>query len=193
MPRQASAAMLAALAAPVVRCALFVQAQFAASTLNLWSGLGNTVWNGQSWSGVYGMHEISVISEDSTVEARGITLALSGIPSDLISDVLAELRVGLPVSVWLACYDASGNLIASPILAYAGRIDQPTIDDSGETCSVAINVENVLVDLNRSVWRRYSPDDLQIVAHGDAGFQFVPGIQEITTYWGRLPANYNNR
>jgi len=86
----------------------------------------------------------------------------------------------------------------------AGKMDQPTLNDSGETCSCSITVENVLVDLNRAVNRRYTDSDQQVdvadtiaklgMSSGtvDTGFRFVPGVQERITYWGRAPSSSNN-
>jgi hypothetical protein len=78
---------------------------------------------------------VSAISEASNVEAQGITIALSGIPSDMLSEVLTEVRILGTVNIWLALFDATGVLIADPILSYQGKMDGPTMNDDGQTCT----------------------------------------------------------
>lgn len=192
MPRNISAGMITALVAPVVRPFLLVQINLASTALNVWSGIGNLTWNAITWSGVGDFGSVSTLSEDSTIEAKGVTISLSGVPITDLTDTLTEVRMLKTASVYLGCFDENHNIIPDPILAYQGRVDLPTLDDSGETCSITINVENVLVDLNRSVFRRYTNEDQQLDYPGDTGFRFVPTIQEYTMTWGVLP-NASNR
>lgn len=204
MPRLLTTAMQEALCAPVLRCALLASLQFADNTVYVWSGLGPLTWNGNTYQGVGSLGSISTISEGSTVEAEGVTFTLSGIPASLVSEVLWETRLLYTAQVYLALWDASGNLIADPVLSYRGKMDQPSISDDGKTCTISISTENVLVDLNRSCYRRYTNDDQQIDLAAtltrlglpsttvDTGFRWVAGLQEQITFWGRMPSSVNN-
>jgi hypothetical protein len=170
-----------------------VQLQFKTETLYLWSGLYSTTWNGNVYFGAGPLLSISGISENSTVEAKNVTISVSGIPSDIIGLALGEVQRGLPASVYFGLFEADGvTLIANPVLAYVGKMDQPTITDAGDACTIGINVENALVDMNRSVWRRYTDADQQMDHPGDLGCSFVPSIEEIQIYFGRLPQSTNN-
>lgn len=194
MPRPGvTPAFAAAAAAQVIRPCFFVQLQFKSETLYLWSGLYSTTWNGNVYEGAGPLLSITGISEDSTVEAKNVTISVSGIPSDVISLALTEVQRGLAAQVYFGLFEADGvTLIANPVLAYVGKMDQPTITDAGDTCTIGINVENVLVDMNRSVWRRYTDADQQMDYPGDLGCSFVPSIEEIQIYFGRLPQSTNN-
>ncbi len=196
--------MVAALSAPVLRPALFVSMQFATDIVNVWTGNYPITWNGLTFSGVGDLGSISAISEGSTVEAQNVTISLSGIPSYLMSELLTEVRVLGTVNVWLALFDASGKLIPTPFNSYLGKMDQPEINDGGETCTCSITVENVLVDLNRPCYRRYTNDDQQLDLSAtltrlglaantvDSGFQWVPGMISRVSFWGTAPGNSNN-
>lgn len=204
MPRMLTPAMAAALCAPVLRCALLVSLQFADNTIYLWSGLGPLEWNGNTYIGVGSLGSISTVSEDSTVEAKGVVFELSGIPANLVSEVLWETRLLYTAKAYFALWDADGNLIPTPVLSYRGKMDQPTISDDGKTCSISIACENVLVDLNRSCYRRYTNDDQQMdlaatltrlglpATTVDTGFRWVAGLQEQITFWGTMPSSINN-
>ena len=192
MPRAMTTAVAEALCASVVRPALLVMMEFAASTGYAWTGLGPFTWDGMTFQGVGDLGNISAMSEDSTVEAKGVTIELSGIPSDMMTEVLTETRVLGTVKIWLALFDDAGALIPDPILSYQGKMDAPSLEDGGEACTAQITVENILVDLNRACYRRYTNEDQQMDHPGDTGFQYVAGLQEQITFWGRSPSSVNN-
>src|ERR1700732_2132643 len=105
MPRPMSTAMLAALNASELFPAFFVTGTFASGPVYLWSGFGPIVWNGQPWQGVGTLGAISPIGDGSSIEARGITLTLSGIDPAMLTHVLAEFVLGQPVSVFVGLVD----------------------------------------------------------------------------------------
>ena len=187
MPRNLSSSMLAALSAPVINPALFCEITFANGPVYIWSGIGPVSWNSQTWIGVGSFLNISSPEDSSSVEAKGITITLSGIDPTLLPNALTELQLGLPVLVYLAVYDSSHTLINTPVIAWAGRTDQPTIDVSANEVSIALNCENRLMDMNVSVDRRYTNEDAQLDNPGDLGFMFVDGLQETTLFWGGYP------
>jgi hypothetical protein len=194
MPRSGlSSAQLTAIQSASLRPAFFVEAHFVSGPLYVWSGRGSITWNGQTWLGVGTLGTISTIEEGSGVEAKGITLSMSGIDSSLLGDVMLEFQVGLPCIVRLGLFDTNGALIDDPVIAWSGRMDQPTIDVDGQTCTISINCENRLVEMNVAVDRRYTNEDQQLDYPGDRGMEFVSSIQDVTIYWGRTPSNVNNQ
>jgi hypothetical protein len=174
----------------LVRPAQFVELSFVSSTVYVWSGRGEIVWDGQTWLGVGQFGGLSSIEEGTNVQARGIVLTLSGIDLTLLTGLLTDYRQGLPVLVYLGFFDpTSGALVASPICAWAGRTDQPTLTVSGDAATLSVACENRLVEMNVSVDRRYTAEDQNLDYPGDVGFSFVPSIQAITIYWGKFPSS----
>jgi len=204
MPRLLTPAMVTALGASVLRCALLASLQFADNTIYVWSGITPLIWNGNTYQGVGSLGSISTISEDSTVEAKKVTFELSGIPADLVSEVLYETRLLYRAQAWFALWDENYNLIPDPVLSYQGKMDQPSLSDDTKTCSISISCENVLVDLNRACYRRFTNDDQQIDLPAtvarlglpagtiDTGLRWVAGLQEQITFWGTKPSSINN-
>lgn len=193
MPRSGlSGAQLAALQSTNIRPAIFVEANFVNGPVYVWTGRGSVTWGGKTWIGVGTLGSISTIEEGSTIEAKGITLTLSGIDSSMLANIMTEFRVGLPVIVYLGLFDENLALIDDPIISWAGQMDQPTIDVDGQTCTISINCENRLVEMNVAVDRRYTNEDQQLDYPGDRGMEFVNSIQDVTIYWGRTPSNINN-
>jgi hypothetical protein len=190
--RNVTTQVIDALAASMVRPAFFVEAWFTSGPIHVWTGYGSVSWNGQTWLGVGTLGSISTIEEGSDIQARGITLEMSGIDVNLLEGILSEFQVGLPVRVWLGLFDSTMALIPDPLLSFAGRMDQPTLDVGGETASISINCESRLIDMNVACDRRYTDEDQQLDHPGDRGFEFVNSIQEITVTWGRTPSSSNN-
>ena len=83
-------------------------------------------------------------------------------------------------------------LIDSPLIAFAGRMDEPTIDIDGATCKITLNCESRLLDMNIAVDRRYTQEDQQMTWPGDLCFSFVNGVSELTLYWGSAPTTQGN-
>jgi hypothetical protein len=184
--------MAAALAAAVLQPALLVSMQFASETGYAWSGYGDLVWSGMTFKGLGEFGQISAIEETNEVENKGITLALSGIAPRLMPQVLKETRILGAVTVWLACFDSTGAIIADPVIAFQGFMDSPAMVDGGKDCTASLAAEDDLADLNRPCYRRYTNEDQQIDHPGDTGMQYVAGLQEQITFWGVTPGSINN-
>jgi hypothetical protein len=204
MPRGVTSQMIAALSAEVVRAAFLVNVTFKNETLYIWNGLGPLTWNGNIYTGVGDFGSISSISETSTVEAQNVTLTLGAIPATYLGEVIANSQLFNQAQVWIACFDESINLVPNPTLMYQGLTDVPKLNDDGDTFTVTITLENVLVDMNRIVERAYTDVDQRsylgpiLTRLGlppttiDTGGQYVVGIQNSIIYWGVSPQSSNN-
>lgn len=184
--------MAAWIAAPYQKPAVFIALTFASSTLYLWSGSGSKSWNSQTWLGAGAMLGVSIIEDGANTEARNLTVTLSGIDTSALPDCLSDVRLGMPVSVYLAGLDGTGAVIADPISAWSGRMDQPEAAIGPDTFTIDLNCETRTVDLNTPVDRRYTNEDRQIDHPGDMVFQFVNSIQEMTLFVGQQANTTNN-
>jgi len=196
--------MISALTAPVVRLAIFAKLVMSNETLYLWSGLGPITWGGMTFDGVGTLGKVTGIGESATVEAKGLQISLSGIPSSMIQEALYNVRLFQPVTLWMCCFDTSGAIISDPIVSFAGLMDKGSLDDDGSSSTITINVENVIADLNRPVCRHYTDADQQqdlkatltrlglSTSTVDTGFSHVNLIQEVTVFWGSNPKSVNN-
>ena len=192
MPREMTAAYLAAIRSAELKPAIFVEAWFTSGPIYVWNGTGTIAWGGHDWLGLGSLSSISTIEEGSSVEAKGITLTLSGIDSSLLTGILREFQVALPVRVFLGVFDDDIEMIGDPVCCFAGMMDQPTLDVDGKTSTISIACENKLIEMNVAVDRRYTNEDQQRDYPGDRGFEFVNSIQEVGIYWGRTPSGKNN-
>jgi hypothetical protein len=177
--------MQAAVDAGEVKPAFLYEGDFEGGTLRLWTGEGSLTMSGQVWTGAGHLLGVSAIGESLDVRADGLQLTLSGMPSSLISTVLASARYGKPGKLYLACMTNSGTVITDPYLTFSGKFDQPEINDSGETCMISVRYENSLVDLQRVRVRHYTHEDQVFEYPGDLGFEYVATLQDKQITWGR--------
>lgn len=187
--RALTSGMQTAIAAGTVRPAIFYEGVFdngsgADAYLRLWTGLGSIVWNTYTWLGAGELIAISNLDETTDLSAVGFQIKLNGMPSVDIGLALGDVRQGRSGKLWMGLFDSSGNLIADPYPLRRGRLDYSVIDDTGETCTIGIQYEDRLIDLERPRERRFTSADQQIDYPTDLGFEFVPNLQDKSFQWG---------
>lgn len=186
MPRNAGSDYVTALGSGILYPALFVTITFASGPVYMWSGWESTVFLGDTWTGVGSLLDVSTIEDGSSVQARGISVTLGGIDPTLLPAALNEFQVGLPATIYLGLINGDGQAqIDTPVVAWSGRTDQPTITSGPDTASISIALESLLMDMNTPVPYRYTNQDQQLFAPGDLGMQWVNSIQSIPIYWGQ--------
>ncbi|MCU1285939.1 MAG: hypothetical protein JWO13_2289 [Acidobacteriales bacterium] len=173
----------------------FVEATFVSGVVRLWTGLGQIVWNGQTWQGVMTtdgkmLGAISELEESTTVEAKGMTLSLTGVPNTSLQQAMNECRPNFPVTVYVALGDLdTQQILNNPYKAWAGKMDVPSALVGTETCTVSITVESRMIALQRSRNWRMTHEDQQIFHPGDDGFKFVGGLQNAVINVGKGSPN----
>ena len=192
MSRTLTSGMVNVTTDKVVRPAYFVRMQFDSSdspaVLNIWSGVGDLAFGGNTYTGVGDLLGISEIKETSDMSAAGINVSLSGIKSSFLAIAKNHEYQGRPLTVFLGAFNSSGALIADPVILFSGFMDTMTISENGEYSTLKVSVENKLIAFERSKVRRYTAEDQKIDHPTDKGFEFVTAIVEKEIIWGR-PSN----
>lgn len=156
---------------------LLFKAEFDSGDLNLWTGVGDIVWNSDTYTGAGNLLEVTAVEETQDLKANGVQFTLSGISASIIATALTEDYQGRDVSIWFGLLE-SGAVKADPFLLFKGRMDVMTIDESADTATIMLTAESVLIDLERPNERRYTDEDQQTEYAGDLGFEFVASLQE---------------
>ena len=173
--------------AETVRPLIFAELAFAGGTVRAHTGIGTITWDGNTWSGVGDFAGVSDIEEGVDVAARGLTISLNGIPSDLLPEALAANYRGRSAKVFLGFADDAGALVGTPYQVFGGRMDVLGLEDAGSTCSLSVQCENRLVDFRRSRVSRYTHEEQQARHPNDDGLRYIARIADQTIHWG--PAN----
>lgn len=185
MSRDITAGVQSAISATEVQPIIFFEGSFSSGSVYVWSGYGDLIWDGNTYSGVGTLGSISSVSESSEISAKGITVSMSGIPSDLISLVLSDVRQGAVGKIHLGFLNSSNSLIDDPILMFEGKLDVPSIQEGGDTSTITLSYESRLIDLQRARESRYTNEDQQRAFAGDLGCEFVASLQEKQITWGK--------
>jgi len=185
MSRNLSSAMESAVEADLVRPIVLVTCAFDSGDLNLWNGIGNLTVNSVDYVGAGTLLDIGEIAESAELQANGIVVTLSGITDPLLSKARDEDYQGRELTVKLGAMDATNAVITSPVIVFSGFMDVMTINDSAETATIQVSVENRLIEFERTRVRRYTAEDQKIDYPTDKGLEFVAEMAEKEIIWGR--------
>lgn len=130
-------------------------------------------FGGVTYRGAAGLGTVGTV-DDSPGEVKGLQLEISGAPIEYIALALADSTIvqGAPLTIRLGIVNDAGQIIEAPI-DWDGRIDIMSIQEDGDTCTIAVTSESTAVDLLRGTPMTYSNVDQQALYPGDRAFEFV--------------------
>ena len=148
-----------------------------ANTLRMWTGQGTLVLgDGTQWVGLGTLLSISAIEETSEMAVKGATLTLTGVPSEVLSLALSQPYQGRVCNIYFGTFSTGAILQESGSFLllqdgsriniqdgstgfnqiFSGYMDQMNIQEDADTSTVALIVENKLVDLERARVARFT-------------------------------------
>jgi hypothetical protein len=177
--------MAAEVTAEALMPIILVKLEFDSGDFNLWNGIGEIVYESETYNGAGNLIAISDIAETQVLEAAGLTISLSGVPSAILSYALSEDYQGRPANVWFAALNTSFNLITDPYQHFKGAIDTMSIDEGADNANISLSIENDLIDFRRPIIRNWTPEDQAITYPGDTAFDFAASLQNKEIVWGQ--------
>ena len=207
MSRDLSSAVLDALDNDVVYPFFAVELLFDGDeVLRMWTGLGTLVYDSVSWYGAGNLLGVSNVEETSEIAAKGATLTLTAVPSEIISLALTQPYQGRVCNIYFGMF-SRGSLQQEGSEAYilmedgskimlelretglteifTGYMDQMIIEEGPDSSTIQLAVENRLVDLERARVARYTSAYQKSKYPTDLGFDFVESLQDQKLVWGR--------
>ena len=151
--------------------------------IRLWSGIGDLVYAGDTYTGVGNLLSVRLAEESKEIAAKGVNVALNGINSTLIAKALDENYRGRTMAIYLFFMD-DNQVVLYPYAVFVGYINMMNIQDNGETSIISIDAESKLIDLQRPRERRYTGEDQKIDYPNDKGLDAVTWIQNQKIKWG---------
>jgi hypothetical protein len=182
-----------------------VELLFDDSIVRTWTGVGLlTLADGTEWYGAGEILEISSVEETQEMAAKGATVTMSGIPSELLSLALSEPYQGRVCNIYF------GNFLRGYLLKeggafilyengskigleanktgfnqmFSGYMDQMNIEEGPQTSTIELTVENKLINLERARVARFTSGYQKSKFAGDKGLDFVESMQDKTVSWG---------
>jgi hypothetical protein len=184
--------------------------RFDGNIVRMWTGQGTLVLSdGTEWVGLGQLLNISSIEETSEMSVKGASISLSGIPSNLLSLALSEPYQGRIAKIYFGTFQQGSILqeTSDYILLqdgsrinleststgfnelFSGYMDQMNIEESGDTATIEMMVENKLIDLERARVARFTSGYQKSVYPGDLGMDFIEDLQDRKISWGRAESN----
>tara|TARA_A100001011_G_scaffold361107_1_gene408962 strand:+ start:786 stop:1364 length:579 start_codon:yes stop_codon:yes gene_type:complete len=160
---------------------------FSPNKLNLWTGYSDLFFDSETYVGSGNLLGLSNIEETSDIKATGMTLTLSGIDSNILSEVLTEDVQGITVEIYfgvLATIDNETKMVDTPYKVFDGFIDTMAIQEGAVESIVRVSVENKLITLEKAKAKRYTDQDQKQLFSGDKGLEFVDDLQDKSLVWG---------
>lgn len=186
---------------------LMGELEFDSGTLRMWTGLGSLFWGDKEFLGGGNFIGISPIEETQDTIAKGLVVSLNGVASTNIALALAERPRGRPFRLYLGVVstrryistedgdgrveleDGSGyvllenNLVDSPYRIFSGLMDVIESSDNGETATLRLSVENILIVGQRTKLYRYTDLDQKKIYPNDKGLELINQLQDKELVW----------
>lgn len=183
MARNLTTGFLAEAAAAYNRPVVLFRGDFDGGNLNLWTGLGDLSWAGQTWLGNGWFVGLDGGEETTAVEAVDMTVLLSGVPQSLLSLVMGGQVQGALGAVWIAFLDSGGALVPDPYLWWKGWYSHAEIDYDAASPEVRLVYDSPLADMERPRELRWTNDAQQLIFPGDRGFEYVQAAANWHGVW----------
>jgi len=175
--------LLTALSQAEVHPYYAVELGFDSGAVRLWTGYGDKTIDSNTYIGSGNLLSVSGLEEVSDLSAKSVSLSLSGIPASLIAIALTEPYQRREVKVYFGTTDTP-----TPVEVSSGIMNTMSIEDSGETGSIFLEVESKLVRLEKASNRRYTHENHLSRHSGDTFFSYVADLQDRDVVWGREKA-----
>lgn len=176
-----------------------------------WTGLGDLTVAGVTYGGAGNLLNISALPETSEIKAANATISLSGINGALLSTALqtqyhgrlARVKFGLTALDQEFLQQESGDFLlqesgalisistGDPVALveiFVGYMDQMTIDEGPDSCTISLSLESRLVDLERPRPVRFTTESQRLRFPNktpDKAFEFINDLQTKPLMWGR--------
>ena len=183
MSRAVPASILTALAQPEVQPFYAVEMLFDSGAVRLWTGYDDRTIDGETYVGAGELLQFEGLEEVSDLSARSMTISLSGVAASLVSLALGEPYQRRKCRVLFGVTDVSDY-----VEVFSGQLNKMTIEDSGDTSTIAVLVDSKLVALEKTSNRRYTSENQKSRYANDTFFDYVTAIQDAEIVWGRKSA-----
>ena len=183
MSRTVPSDLLTSLSQSEVHPFYAVDMDFDTAPFRFWTGYGDRTIFTNTYTGTGNLLSISGLEEANDLSAKGVTLQLSGVPTEIVSLALQEPYQRRSCKIYFGTTDA-----AVPIELFSGLMDKMTIQDSGDSSVIELTVESKLLRLNKASNWRYTQENHQSRHSGDTFFSYVTDLQNKDIIWGREKA-----
>lgn len=180
MPRVIPTPLLTALSQKEIQPFYAVEIKLDSGDVRLWTGLGDKVIEGETYTGAGNLLNIDGLEEAADLGAKNAELTLSGVPPELISLALQEPYQRRRVKVMFG-----EQSVPDVVVVFSGFANTLDILDEADSSAIKMTVESRLVELERARIRRYTQEDHSSRHPNDTFFSLVADLQDQQVSWFR--------
>jgi len=180
MSRTINSSLLTALTSAEVEPYFAVEFVLDGTPIRLWTGHGDKTINSQTYTGSGDLLSISGLEEVNDISAKTVAISLSGMPSEIVAMALDEDYQRRVCRIYFGTRDTT-----TPIEIFTGYLNKMTIDDSGDSSTITVNVDSKLIRLERASNWRYTDASHQARESGDVFLSYVAALQDVRVSFGQ--------
>ena len=161
------------------------EGQFADGTVR-WTDLPyDTLYSGNTFTGVGNALGFEAIEEVSGLQANGVKIYFNAANASLLALLLDQNLVDRPVFIWRGLLDTNLQPIVDPVVVFEGRSDGMTLAEDPEkgTMTLTLDCLDENADFERVNGRRTNNEEQQTLFSGDKGFEFIADGMDKVTVW----------
>tara|TARA_B100000519_G_C14247102_1_gene440393 strand:+ start:123 stop:755 length:633 start_codon:yes stop_codon:yes gene_type:complete len=166
-----------------------VKAEFDTDDIRVWTGNDDITIDSETYTGAGSLLTISGVQEGREIKSEGLSIALSGMDSTVLSYALTENYQNRPITLFLGFLMGGGVEVAGVITLFKGRMVNLSVSDDTNGSVINVDAENRLLDLDRPSNLRYTAESQQFLFSGDTGFNRMQQLQDKQITWGQETDN----
>ena len=146
------------------------------------SGIGTITYDGDDYLGVGQFGNISNATETELLRVTSMTLSLSGVDANLLSEGLDSGTYGDVVTLFVGYRQDDGTLVDDPWVLWKGILEYASIRQGAENV-IQLTAKYDLAVLDDKHGGRFTDEDQQTRFTGDIGFQYVTDMPGQKIRW----------
>ena len=162
-----------------------VKAEFDTDDILVWSGTDDLIISSETYTGAGSLLTVSTVEENLELKSNGLSIALSGMDSTIVTYAITENYQNRPITVFMGYVMGGTNEVAGTLTLFKGRMTSLVVNDTPDGATVTIDAENRLIDLDRPSNFRYTKESQNFLHSGDTGFNRVASLQDKQIIWGK--------
>ena len=166
-----------------------VKAEFDTDDIRVWTGNDDITIDSETYTGAGSLLTISGVQEGREIKSEGLSIAVSGMDSTVLSYALTENYQNRPITLFLGFLMGGGVEVAGVITLFKGRMVNLSVSDDTNGSVINLDAENRLLDLDRPSNLRYTAESQQFLFSGDTGFNRMQQLQDKQITWGQETDN----
>jgi len=155
--------------------------------VRLHTGIGDLVYNSNTFQGIGTLGRISSIGENSSMASTSIDLSLSGIDTNLINTFNRKDIQNSNVTIWHGYLDDSTGALLVPVIVFNGFVNNTSVDIGKETSVINVNVIDEFTRWQKNLPKRYNNESQTSDYPNDILFSRQTEMLQETITWGGVP------